>query len=214
MTEPTPCLFDPSLIDRLIDELYHNGWFVGENFLGELQRNLLLQRAQGISDYAAAGIGRGGDHHRDLSIRRDQIHWLDPGQEADNLWLELMESLRVAINQHLFLGLFEYECHFAYYPPGAFYRRHYDAFKGAGSRIVTTVLYLNAEWQRDWGGELKLYGRSDELLCEIPPCGGTLVMFLSEEFPHEVLPTTRDRYSLSGWFRLNGSSSLVPDPLV
>ena len=32
---------------------------------------------------------------------------------------------------------------------------------------------------------------------------GTLVIFLSEDIPHEVLPAMRDRYSIAGWFRVN-----------
>lgn len=35
---------------------------------------------------------------------------------------------------------------------------------------------------------------------------GTLVVFLSEEFEHEVLPAKRDRYSIAGWFRVNPSA--------
>jgi hypothetical protein len=31
--------------------------------------------------------------------------------------------------------------------------------------------------------------------------GGTLVVFLSDRFPHEVLPARRERLSLAGWFR-------------
>jgi SM-20-related protein len=36
---------------------------------------------------------------------------------------------------------------------------------------------------------------------DIVPHGGTLVVFLSERFEHEVLPTARARVSLAGWFR-------------
>ena len=40
-------------------------------------------------------------------------------------------------------------------------------------------------------------GRSFDVL----PRGGTLVVFLSDRFPHEVLPARRERLSLAGWFR-------------
>jgi len=39
-----------------------------------------------------------------------------------------------------------------------------------------------------------------EKTCDVPPLAGTLVTFLSGEFPHEVLPTTRERLSVTGWF--------------
>jgi SM-20-related protein len=35
---------------------------------------------------------------------------------------------------------------------------------------------------------------------DISPIGGRLVMFLSDTFYHEVLPTSKDRMSLTGWF--------------
>ena len=33
------------------------------------------------------------------------------------------------------------------------------------------------------------------------PSAGTLVLSISAELPHEVLPATRERLSLTGWFR-------------
>jgi SM-20-related protein len=33
-----------------------------------------------------------------------------------------------------------------------------------------------------------------------------VVIFLSERIPHEVLPATRDRYSIAGWFRVNATT--------
>ncbi|MBV1883381.1 MAG: 2OG-Fe(II) oxygenase [Pseudomonadales bacterium] len=36
---------------------------------------------------------------------------------------------------------------------------------------------------------------------------GTLVLFLSETFPHEVLKSQRQRLSLTGWFRVNANNN-------
>ena len=36
------------------------------------------------------------------------------------------------------------------------------------------------------------------------PEGGSLVVFLSAELPHEVLPASRERMSIAGWFRRRG----------
>ena len=44
------------------------------------------------------------------------------------------------------------------------------------------------------------------------PKKGTFVVFLSEDFPHEVLPATRTRHSVAGWFRVNGSVNDNIDP--
>lgn len=54
---------------------------------------------------------------------------------------------------------------------------------------------------------MRLYladGREHDVL----PQAGTLALFLSSEMPHEVLPATRERLSLTGWFRRRGDAVL------
>jgi SM-20-related protein len=115
-----------------------------------------------------------------------------------------MDEFRLAINQRLFLGLFDYESHYAIYPKGAFYKKHLDAFKGKSNRVLSTVFYLNKDWQAHNGGELLIYKpESEEVLETVQPNLGRLVIFLSEQFPHEVLPAQQQRYSIAGWFRVN-----------
>jgi SM-20-related protein len=46
----------------------------------------------------------------------------------------------------------------------------------------------------------------------IKPTAGTLVLFESERFVHEVLPAADKRYSIAGWFRKNASISGIIDP--
>ena len=111
-----------------------------------------------------------------------------------------MDGLRQALNRGLYLGLEDFECHFALYPPGAFYQKHLDRFRDDDRRTVSAVLYLNDDWQPQDGGELRLY-LPDGAEREVPPLGGSLVLFLSSDFPHEVLPANRERLSLTGWFR-------------
>ena len=53
-------------------------------------------------------------------------------------------------------------------------------------------------------GELVLYKNDQDVNgIKVLPEFGTLVIFLSEEFPHEVLPALRDRYAIAGWFHIN-----------
>jgi SM-20-related protein len=70
-------------------------------------------------------------------------------------------------------------------------------------RIVSAIAYLNPDWEveRD-GGQLRLYlGEADTPPFEdVAPLGGQLVCFMSDRFPHEVLPTLRERLALTGWF--------------
>lgn len=151
-----------------------------------------------------AGVGRGDGRRIHRGLRNDFTLWLNPAEltSAQRRYLDLMEVFRLHVNQELYLGLFEYEAQFALYPPGHFYRKHLDAFHGASGRIVSCVLYLNSSWVDGDGGALRLYleDRQPATSIDILPRGGRFVTFLSDRFYHEVLPSCRERLSLTGWF--------------
>ncbi len=156
-----------------------------------------------------AAIGRGGERQFDPGVRADLTHWLDGSTAPQREYLDGMEQLRLALNRALILGLFDYEAHYALYPPGAHYARHVDAFHGASlqarpNRILSTVCYLNDGWQPGDGGELQLWNGTGAEVATLAPLAGRAVIFLSEEFPHAVLPTQRDRLGIAGWFRVSG----------
>lgn len=205
-----------TLYDAIADALVDKGYFYTQNTLPGLPTASLQQRIVQLETEDAlkrAGIGRDSDHHINNDIRQDQIRWLQPNQAAEQDYLSWMEHLRVGINQRLFMGLFDYECHFAHYPEGAFYKQHLDAFKGRTNRVLTTVYYLNDGWEVTQGGELILYAEDGNRILEtVFPETGTLLIFLSDRFPHEVLPTKRDRYSIAGWYRVNNSLNAQIDP--
>lgn len=159
-----------------------------------------------------AGVGRAGDHQLVESVRRDATLWLDGDSAPQQQLLAAMELLRFALNRELLLGLFDYEAHYAAYPPGGFYRKHVDAFRGGSNRVLSTVVYLNPDWTGADGGELVLWDAAGVELVRLLPHAGDMLLFLSEEFPHEVLPARRERLSVAGWFRVNGSTALCPDP--
>jgi SM-20-related protein len=115
------------------------------------------------------------------------------------LW-DTLERLRFALNETTFLGLFAFEGHYALYPPGAFYRRHRDRFRDDDARVVSCVLYLNQAWTAADGGALRIH-LSRTNARDVLPIGGTLVCFLADQYEHEVLPATRERLSIAGWFR-------------
>lgn len=160
--------------------------------------------------FSAARIGSGPDRHLAPAVRADRIVWLDEVDESPGQHhiLGELETLRLAINETAFLGLFEWEGHFACYPPGAQYVRHLDVFAHASQRRVSTVLYLNEGWAPGDGGELRIWTTPagpnwtlDSPTITVEPRAGTLVTFLSEDYYHEVLPARVDRFSLTGWFR-------------
>lgn len=167
----------------------------------------------GSDAFERAGIGRAQDQMHNDFVRRDEIHWLERSDPVEAQWLSWVDALRDHLNRRLFLGLFSYEAHFAHYAPGAFYKRHVDAFRGEANRVLSTVLYLNPGWQHADGGQLVLYAEEgNEALAKVNPDMGTLAVFLSEEFPHEVLPAARHRYSIAGWCRVNSSTAERVDP--
>ncbi|MGE7993805.1 2OG-Fe(II) oxygenase [Pseudomonas sp. NPDC089554] len=196
------------MVDAIVDDLAHRGWTQQSLFLpAPLIRALAdecRQRAvQG--ELSPASVGRGAGQEVREAIRGDRIQWLERGQsEACDLYLDAMDSLRQALNQGLYLGLEDYESHFALYPPGAFYRRHLDRFRDDDRRAVSAILYLNEDWQPQDGGQLRLYLDGEQAL-DVPPVAACLVVFLSGDIPHEVLPTGRERLSLTGWFRRRGN---------
>jgi SM-20-related protein len=190
-------------IDAIAAQLTSHGFAVVENALPAVLRASL---DDGCHDHAAApfslaGTGRGKDRRRDGLVRGDVIRWLDASQEADHLYLTLMEGLRVALNERLCLGLFSYEGHYAIYAIGSRYERHLDSMAGQTNRLLSTVVYLDGAWALADGGELVLHAAGDRpAIARILPQPGLMVLFLSEEFPHEVLVASRPRRSIAGWF--------------
>lgn len=213
-----PAVASPTLPDfnPLLDALVERRWFVAENYLStELCQALLadLHQLRQARRLTPAGVGRGQEHLQSENIRGDYTQWLDGSTPAQQAYLGLMARLQATLNRELFLGLFEYECHYALYPPGAFYQRHLDSFRGRSNRKVTTVLYLNPDWQQEQAGQMRLYDpETQQPLLDVPPRSGTLACFLSETMPHEVLPTQADRASIAGWFRCNASLNGIIDP--
>lgn len=156
------------------------------------------------ADFNLAGIGRENNFQINQFVRTDKICWLSENDPNLKAYFSRLEELRLAINYSLYLGLFDYECLYAYYSVGAYYKKHMDAFVGQSNRKLTCILYLNPGWTVDDGGELLLYEEnSNEILEIVQPTFGKMVIFLSEKFPHEVKITHRNRYSLTGWFRIN-----------
>lgn len=190
-------------LDALLDAIADQGWFIWDDFLAPEQVQRLSECVP--EAWHRARIGRHDDVQREATIRSDKIHWLSQtmGQPIQD-YLERMEQIRQTVNRDFFLGLFEYEAHFAKYEQGDFYKKHLDAFRGQENRKLTTVFYMNSDWQPADGGELKLYDLDDHLIETIAPVAGRLVVFLSEKFPHEVLTTNAERISIAGWFRTNG----------
>ena len=199
-------------LDYRMNDFALNGWSVAADFLpqetvAQLASETLRFRQN--SSLRPAGIGKGQERTVNAGIRGDFILWLEqPGLTgAQRDYLARLEELRMATNASLQLGLFEFEGHLAVYPPGAFYHKHIDRFQNDSQRVLSCILYLNADWNEADGGQLRLYLDDDNHI-DVLPRAGTLVTFLSEHSWHEVLLATRERMSVSGWFKSRGESLL------
>jgi len=206
--------FDDTQLDQIADALVGQGYLIINNALPESLLRKLLKQFNELREpeFKTAGIGRHTNFQIEDSIRSDKIHWITDTTETTTEFLQWMESLRLGINRRLFMGVNDYECHFAHYAPGDFYKKHVDAFRanrkvGQANRVLSTVLYLNEAWQQSNGGELIIYAEDGERVLEkVLPEFGRVVIFLSEKFPHEVLPAIRERKSIAGWFRVGESA--------
>jgi SM-20-related protein len=192
-----------TLYADITDSLVQNGYIVVKKALNiELNKSLFLLCDENIG-FVKAGISSRTSTHIDALKRSDSIRWLDEDMQAQSEFLAFTNGLQLYLNQHLYLGLNYYESHFALYEMGDFYERHLDSFKNSKNRVVTTVYYLDEAWGADDGGELIIYDIEGNLVEKVLSESGTLVVFLSEKFPHEVLPTRRKRHSIAGWFRID-----------
>ena len=197
---------DTDIAGKIAAGLQARDWVIHHGFIDSARCARLRTEAEALraaGHFRAAGIGQAAERHSD--IRSDELLWIEPGlaPEADAVLQQEFEMLRQALNTAAFLGLHEFEGHYAVYPRGAAYARHLDRFREDNRRVISVVLYLNDAWESADGGELKLYPDGSDVVTVLPEAG-TLVCFLSESMPHEVLPSRCPRLSLTGWFRRRG----------
>jgi SM-20-related protein len=195
-------------IEQIAEHLSRVGYIVLDDPLQKTLSDLLFTRCQDDDPlrFKAAQIGRGAANKHLSPLRGDVISWLDDSNSTDHAYLVWMEALRSGLNSALFLGLFDYECHYAIYGAGTGYAKHSDVLHGTRNRVVSTVFYLNENWQSGDGGELRLFEPSGETaIATLSPSFGTMIIFLSESFPHEVLIAHNKRRSITGWFRVRES---------
>lgn len=197
MTHPG---FDTAANDCLVE---HGYAVLPGYFSPDLTAALLadLQHLKDQGHFRRAGTGRHEKNQVDTIIRNDETLWLDKAGAAQTAYLDHMEELRQSLNQSLYLGLSSFESHYAQYAAGGFYKKHLDSLHGARNRIISSVTYLTPDWTDHDAGHLVLYDADDRETKRILPCAGTLVLFLSEKIPHEVLPPARPRSSIAGWYR-------------
>jgi SM-20-related protein len=171
--------------------------FVSEDMFQKLRTFLFYHLKD--ENFKKAGIGALAEYQVKTSVRGDFVYWLESSRDTqlDDLFI-LIEHIKTMFNRLCYLSLNGYEFHLAHYPEGSFYKKHLDQFRERSNRMITVILYLNENWQKGDGGELKVY-KSDGETFLIEPVGNRCVIFRSDALEHEVLLTHKSRYSLTGW---------------
>ena len=192
--------------NTLIDSFIDSKVGIAENFLSEVlashlkeNLNLLYSGRQMLS----AGTGNEAVAVQNKLIRGDKIYWLDRkhNNPHENDFFDLMDSFVSHLNSTCYTGITGYEFHYTLYETGSFYKKHLDQFRNNGSRQYSMIMYLNADWKENDGGELRIHHIDSQQ--NISPVNGKSVFFKSSELEHEVLLTNKPRLSITGWLKIN-----------
>lgn len=189
------------IFNAIADGLADQGFAVIDEFLAPAEAEAILHSDEFVQHklhFRQAGIGK-KDNAVNEQIRGDRIQWIDPAvvSKAEQVYLDRIDALLPFLNQALYLSLKGVELHRTVYPVGSRYQRHRDQFRNDDHRKLSIICYLNTDWTEKDGGQLTLY-LPDEVRT-ILPTAGRLVCFRSDQLEHEVLPASRERYSITGW---------------
>ena len=195
-------VFPANNLEKYFSQLNEQNWTlipVDKNFAGKLQNSAKTKFE--TKQFKMAGINGTGSPSHDT--RNDSTFWLDSNSEAlaeaDISMLNLLQDLNDQLKHFFRISLTEVECHYAVYEPGQFYKLHRDSTQNDNKRVFSFVVYLNENWAPADGGQLIAYENSKAVFKILPEIGN-MILFKSD-LEHEVLPTDRTRYSLTGWFR-------------
>lgn len=193
------------IFDCLIDSFIEDKVGVAEGFLSaslsaHLKENLIALFEN--KKFLNAGVGNDVLVHEDKRIRSDVIYWLDRKHENqyENDFFDLMDGFVAYLNRTCYTGITGYEFHYTLYEPGTFYKKHIDQFQHNGCRQYSMIMYLNADWKKEDGGELRIYRADEEQ--NISPDSGKSVFFKSSDLAHEVLISHKQRMSITGWLKI------------
>ena len=189
-------------LEQIADGLAFSNYVIVDSFLQPDEVDGLrdvFTIHQEAGNFRQAGIGDTDHREVDKTVRKDMIKWIDENNARPDVqeFLSKIDQVKEYLNRTCYLGIKEYEAHFAIYPPGAFYKRHLDQFTTQDHRKISFVCYLNKTWEPAHGGQLRMYLGENHR--DIEPLPGRLVCFRSDEVEHEVLLSHANRYSITGW---------------
>ncbi|ASU34781.1 proline hydroxylase [Mucilaginibacter xinganensis] len=188
----------------MIDSYLTSSVGISKDFLSVLLCGHLTQNLHQLyngGQLLFAGTGNNKVVNFDTLLRSDKIYWLDRlhNDPHENAFFDLVDLFVAYLNRTCYAGITGYEFHYALYETGCFYGRHLDSFKHNGNRAFSMIMYLNKDWVKADGGELRIYQPGN--LQDIEPQNGKSVFFKSTELEHEVLKTNKPRMSITGWLK-------------
>lgn len=193
---------EDGMLDKILREIEKEGYSYITQLLRDEELIAINQFFdEHLAEFMPARVGSVDNKKRLETVRGDYTFWLDPRNPLPPFspLFQILDQLKEKMNKRFFLGLQDYECHLAFYPPGTFYKKHLDRFEKDGSRKVSFIFYLNQDWSPSNGGELVLYDQQGGIVQTIYPMPGSFVCFLSDEYPHEVKTASKERRSFTGW---------------
>ena len=206
-----------TLSPRQLESLENDGYVVvetskiplGQQLINISELRKLSKRLYQQQYFKTATIGALKNTETTQEIRNDFTLWIDAEKWPQGLTDSETETLKKycrfltqtqeTLRNYFRLSLNSYETHFAIYPKGHFYKKHVDQTAQNNHRYFSFVLYLNEDWSLIDGGNLVGYKDQNKIF-DILPKGHNFIVFQSS-IEHEVLPTLKERYSITGWFR-------------
>ncbi len=189
-----------SQLSLLADQLSNNGYFVIDNvFANESLQNLNHYFNENMNQLNPASIGNKSGKILNSQLRSDKIFWVNENDKDLLAYRDMTQTVTKYLKQELYLPLKSTETQMALYEYGSFYVRHKDRHVASNHRWISLVFYLNQSWDKECGGQLKLYNDTNSEIT-IDPIYNRCILFKSE-IEHEVLPCFFNRKSFTTWFR-------------
>ena len=203
-----------------IRHLFHHGYVVWDGFVDD---DVIMQLV-GIARSSLAERKRGAPtsitwiEPEPRNARSDVTTWLDEpnnpiagliSEKFDQLGRDLRKFTNLAERSTPYESTTHREFQLARYQEASSgYKRHTDAnpttlVEGGIERKITAILYCNLDWKEEHGGVLRLTSTDFDGAAEvgIEPLAGRLLLFLSGCMVHEVMPSARERFAATAWYR-------------
>lgn len=187
-------------VDQILDDLDQHGFsIVDDAYSSEYQHAVSQECLSHLNEFRNAAIQNGVVNN----IRSDHILWLQPEFQISHLHIQTLQQFSQILNRAFYLGIKDVEAHFACYHAGEFYTLHRDNPQDKNGRMISSVYYLHEQWQKDWGGELRLQDKHGQWHI-IQPEPNRMALFQSDLL-HEVLISKQQRLSITAWLRSDTS---------